>query len=74
MLTIESQLTVPITSVPPGAVDLDASVRDVEVLDDFGGVAVLRVSGPETPDQVVVIARRDDSWLLRDVHDVAQQP
>jgi len=64
----------PITSVPPGAVDLDASVRDVEVLDDFGGVAVLRVSGPEAPDQVVVIARRDDSWLLRDVHDVAQQP
>jgi hypothetical protein len=27
-----------------------------------------------SPSQMVVILRRDDKWLLRDVSDVAQQP
>ena len=57
-------------------VDLPAGLREIQVLDDFGGVAVVRVSDSrgEDADQLVVIARRDDSWLLRDVHDVTQQP
>ncbi|GAA1960210.1 hypothetical protein GCM10009816_22510 [Microbacterium aquimaris] len=64
------------STFPPGVVDLPAGLREIQVLDDFGGVAVVRVSDSrgEDADQLVVIARRDDSWLLRDVHDVTQQP
>lgn len=59
-----------------GAIDLPAASRTVTLLDDFGGVAVVRVDAVDAavPAQLVVIARKDDEWLLRDVHDVAQQP
>ncbi|MGN8551867.1 UNVERIFIED_CONTAM: hypothetical protein OHV15_04695 [Microbacterium sp. SLM126] len=50
--------------------------RVLVLLDDFGGIAVLRVddSAKEMPSQLVVIALRDGEWLLRDVQDAAQQP
>jgi hypothetical protein len=59
-----------------GAIDLDAAARTVTLLDDFGDLAVLRVDAVDAGavSQLVVILRRDDKWLLRDVHDVAQQP
>ncbi|MHC2999056.1 hypothetical protein OB08_07770 [Microbacterium sp. HJ5] len=66
----------PATAWPGGAVDLPGDQRTATLLDDFGGVAVLRVdaSSGENGPQLVVIVRHDDEWLLRDVQDVAQQP
>jgi hypothetical protein len=63
-------------SVPAGPVELPAPERVLSLLDDFGGVAVLRVDAADgtAPSQLVVITRREERWLLRDVHDVAQQP
>ena len=59
-----------------GAATLPSTQRDVTLLDDFGGVAVLRVDpvGASLPPQLVVIAATDDEWLLRDVHHATQQP
>jgi hypothetical protein len=58
-----------------GTIDLAAAERTLTLLDEFGGVAVLRADARAagTPAQLVVIVRIDDRWLLRDVHDVAQQ-
>lgn len=66
----------PSTVLPAGAIDLPVAARTTTLLDDFGGVAVLRVDPAETDvdPQLVVIVLRDGEWLLRDVHDVAQQP
>lgn len=65
----------PASVFPPGAIDLEPTLRTTTLLDDFGGVAVLRVDATETAvdAQLVVIIRHDDRWLLRDVHAV-QQP
>ncbi|MDQ7877753.1 hypothetical protein Q9R08_07195 [Microbacterium sp. QXD-8] len=62
--------------LPGGAIDLPAAERALTLLDDFGDIAVLRVDAADgaAPSQMVVILRRDDKWLLRDVSDVAQQP
>lgn len=63
-------------AAPGGVVELAADERSITLLDDFGDLAVLRVDahdGEKAP-QLVVIARLDERWLLRDVHDVAQQP
>ncbi len=64
---------------PAGVVDLAASQRTVTLLDAFGGAAVLRVdaiagSGSGSAPQFVVIIAREGRWLIRDVHDVADQP
>lgn len=65
----------PGTELAGGVVDLPAAARTVTLLDDFGGVAVLRVDPVEAGTaQLVVIVQRDGKWLLRDVRDVAQQP
>ncbi|WP_127474980.1 hypothetical protein [Microbacterium sulfonylureivorans] len=66
----------PSVSFGPGPVDLLPDERAIVLLDDFGGVAVLRVDAVagDQRSQLVVIALSDDEWLLRDVHDVAQQP
>ena len=59
-----------------GAIDLPTDQRTVTLLDDFGGAAVLRVepvtAGPVV--QLVLVIRTDGKWLLRDVHDIAEQP
>lgn len=63
-------------SLPAGAIDLPPSERTVALIDDFGGLAVARVSptdGSSGP-QLVVVVLTDGKWLLRDVHDVAEQP
>ncbi len=57
-----------------GPIDLPAEGRSVVLLDDFGGVAVLRVDAADgSAAQLVVIERQDGEWLLRDAH-AAQQP
>ncbi|WP_374314043.1 hypothetical protein [Microbacterium sp.] len=60
----------------PVQVGIPPDRRAVVILDDFGGVAVLRVddASGELPSQLVVIARQNGEWLLRDVHDATQQP
>ncbi|MFK4835290.1 hypothetical protein ACI3KY_06140 [Microbacterium sp. ZW T2_14] len=59
-----------------GAIDLPSGERQVALLDDFGDIAVLRVDAGDgtVASQMVVIVRRNEKWLLRDVSDVAQQP
>jgi len=66
----------PAAELRGGAVDLPSAQRTVTLLDDFGSVAVLRIHARDghEPDQYVVVALQDGSWLLRDVRDVAQQP
>jgi hypothetical protein len=61
---------------PGGVIDRAAEDRMITLLDDFGDVAVLRVDAADAdaPAQLIVIERTDEKWLLRDVHDVAQQP
>lgn len=63
----------PAASFPPGVIDADDPDRSVQLVDEFGGVAVLRVSAEGRESQLVVIQRQEDRWLLRDVY-VAQQP
>ena len=66
----------PSAVIATGAIDLPADQRTVTLLDDFGGAAVLRVepvsAGPV--GQLVLVIRTDGKWLLRDVHDIAEQP
>ncbi len=64
------------TTLPEGAIDLPAGERTLTLLDDFGDIAVLRLDAADgaRPSQMVVILKRDEKWLLRDVSDVAQQP
>ena len=56
-----------------------------ELVDDYGGVAVLRLdvtgSGSEPAENaegpvglIVVLLRENEKWLVRDVYDVADQP
>lgn len=65
----------PARTFSPGASDIAAGERTVTLLDEFGGVAVLRVEATTgaAPAQLVVIVGGTGSWLLRDVHDVEQQ-
>jgi hypothetical protein len=65
----------PRVSWPGGAIDRPAEERSVTLLDEFGGVAVLRVEATddEAAAQLVVIVESDGRWLLRDVHDVAKE-
>lgn len=53
------------------SVDLPAEGRRVTLLDEFGGVAVLRVTGPddEATARLVVIVESSGRWLLRDIHE-----
>lgn len=60
---------------PPGVVDLPEQERSLTLLDDFGGMAVLRVeavTGDGLP-QLVVAVQVDGRWLLRDIYDIAEQ-
>lgn len=63
----------PAKTFPAGAIDLPGADRTATLVDDFGGIAVLRIDGPSaTVSQLAVIVRIDDAWRLRDVHDVAE--
>jgi len=60
------------TDIAEGAVDLAPASREVVLLDDLGGVAILSVTATsgELPVQLVVLVRTADGWLIRDVRDV----
>lgn len=64
----------PTNGIPAGVVIEDAELREVTLLDEYGGVAAYRVSGGQHPSQVLVVVHADGKWLIRDVYDVADQP
>src|SRR5690606_4178450 len=53
----------------------DGATRDLSLIEDYGDIAVLRLGRTEDRgEQMIVIVRQDDEWLVRDVYDVADQP
>jgi hypothetical protein len=71
---VENLMADPAATLSPGVIDLPTDERTVHLVDEFGGVAVVRVDAEDAPSQLVVIERRNDRWLLRDAYDIAQQP
>lgn len=59
-------------TLPPGAVD--AEQRTIALLDDFGGLAVLRVDAPGELSQFVTVVTTPGGWRIRDAFDVADPP
>ncbi|WP_240747208.1 hypothetical protein [Microbacterium sp. K24] len=73
-----------------GVVDALASAAGgtptIELVDEYGDVAVVRLGSPvvdpgedgavgtAAPDQMLVLVRQDEKWLVRDVYGVADQP
>ncbi len=57
-----------------GAAAAPAALRTLHLVDEYGDVAVVRAEADGFPPQLVVIARHDDRWLLREVLDLTQQP
>ncbi|MFI8632041.1 hypothetical protein ACIGEP_05530 [Microbacterium sp. NPDC077663] len=45
----------------------------VEVVDEYGGAAAVRIVAPEVT-QVLVMVRVEKRWLVREVYDLADQP
>lgn len=59
-----------------GAAFVDPGELQLTLLDDVGGLALLRAAdaaGRHAP-QIVTLVGRHDEWVLRDVHDAAQHP
>ncbi|GAA3947544.1 hypothetical protein [Microbacterium soli] len=53
----------------------DADGRDAAVIEDYGDVAVIRLAETSArSEQMLVLERAEDGWLVRDVYDVADQP
>ena len=59
------------------------AVPELTAVDEYGDVAVIRISSrssgsegvtPQPIDQMVVVVRIDEKWLVRDAYDVADQP
>ena len=51
----------------------DPAIAELDVVDDFGGLAVVRLSA-DGRTQYVTLVRQEDRWLVRSVRDVADQP
>ncbi|MGW9626537.1 hypothetical protein [Microbacterium sp. NPDC055521] len=49
--------------------------RTISAVEDYGDVSVLRLGeSGERGEQMLVLVRQEDQWLVRDVYDVANQP
>lgn len=59
-----------------GVIARGADGVEVQLVEDYGDVAVVRLlpTDPAVGAQMLVIERREDEWLVRDVFDVADQP
>ncbi len=72
----------PSAPTPHGIVTRGADGPTVTLVDEYGGVAVIRVEESEAdsaeaggePSQILVLVSADGKWLVRDVYDVADQP
>ncbi|MEZ3161035.1 hypothetical protein AB1K54_10885 [Microbacterium sp. BWT-B31] len=64
----------PSSPLPVGAIDVPANARTITLVDEFGGVAVLRVevTGSDAA-QLAVVVKVDAGWLIRDVYDVHRE-
>ncbi|MCK3768074.1 hypothetical protein MZK47_00080 [Microbacterium aerolatum] len=55
-----------------------AAASTATLVDDYGDVAVVRLApteaSGESAQQMLVLERRDQKWLVRDIYDVAHQP
>lgn len=60
-------------SDPDEPAPIDPAGANLDVIDDFGGLAVVRLSAGERL-QYVTLVRDEDRWLVRSVRDVADQP
>lgn len=62
--------------VTEGATRADPAARELTLLDDVGGLVLLRADDATgaRPSQVVAVLRQNEKWVLRDIHDVAQHP
>ena len=60
--------------VPNGVVSSGTAAATATLLDEYGGVAVLRIEESGRPPQILVLVTSDGKWLIRDVYDVADQP
>lgn len=53
----------------------DSARRAVTLIEDYGDIAVIRLAPDDGhSEQMLVIVRQNDGWLVRDVYDVADQP
>ncbi|MEV8268289.1 hypothetical protein [Microbacterium sp. NPDC076911] len=58
---------------PAGVIDQTSDQRTQTLIDEYGGVAVVRVAPrADGEPQIVVVELRNDEWLLRDVYDAEQ--
>jgi hypothetical protein len=65
----------PARALRPGVVDAPDDKRSVTLLDDLGGLVVVRVDSTEgLPVQLVTVVQTQDGWRIRDVHDVTDAP
>ncbi|MBT8797175.1 hypothetical protein J0P97_03685 [Microbacterium flavum] len=60
--------------MPNGVVSSGTAAATATLLDEYGGVAVLRIEESGRPPQILVLVTSDGKWLIRDVYDVADQP
>ena len=56
------------------AIDAAASARSVALVDDLGGVAVLRVERAGSPSEMLIVVQTERGWRIRDVFDVLDAP
>lgn len=64
----------PSQAVPDGLVAATGVRPDISLLDEYGGVAVIRADAPGYTSQAVVLVQADEKWLVREVYDLADQP
>ncbi|WP_051082779.1 hypothetical protein [Microbacterium sp. 77mftsu3.1] len=60
-------------SVDPGNIPAAAGGYGVDVVDEYGGAAAVKIVGDELT-QVLVMVRVEEKWLVREVYDLADQP
>ncbi len=64
----------PSLPLPEGLVGSDQPISGIDVIDEYGGVAVIRATATGYASQAVVLVQVDERWLVRDVYDLADQP
>lgn len=55
-----------------GAMDVESA--EISLVDDFGGLAVLRVNAEGAAPRLVTVVTTPSGWLLRDAFDAAAEP
>lgn len=64
----------PAHTSPDGLVVHATDATRVTLLDEYGGIAVLRLEDAGHDAQILVMVSNNGKWLVRDVYDVADQP